>query len=129
MISVFIDFTSMVNTITGQACDKLAKKGMYASVLFVKKFNFERSLMFWTSISSQDKKLEEVRAKKETKEGGAETSENWPVQSMGELYTIGFFTYPKIDLYLVDGQYFCCSLPPTLWRKISSPCLNLASRL
>lgn len=46
MISVFIDFTSMVNTITGQACDKLAKKGMYASVLFVKKFNFERSLMF-----------------------------------------------------------------------------------
>jgi hypothetical protein len=29
-----------------------------------------------TSLSSQDKKLEEVRAKKETKEGGAETSEN-----------------------------------------------------
>ncbi len=51
----------------------------------------------------QDKKLEEVRKNKETKEG---TSEDWKLQ-MGDC--IGFFTFPKIDWFIFClASIFCC---------------------
>jgi len=60
----------------------------------------------------KDKKLEEVRKNKETKENSEEgTSEDWKSQR-GDC--IGFFTYPKIDLFFVRPVFLLCSLPTFL---------------